>query len=141
MSSEESLDVYCQIVELRGSGNSYNLIGYKLGLTLQQICNKVGKLKYYYKSGTDKRNMLDRVAHRMDLTKDQVLKALKTKAHFHNLNADKPFMVKIKNTISSTEIWYYSFRGQELEVKKQDGLYYTNTPAKLKIKPRDCEVV
>ena len=136
--SENELEVYCKIVELRGLGNPYRVIALKSGLTVDQVGSKIGKLKHNFKNWSTKDNVLKRVCERLSMTAQEVNDAVNTKGKFIVFNDSKPLRVKIKDTISSPELWYHSYRGEGLEVVKRDGQYYNNTPAKLRIKHQDC---
>lgn len=136
--SEQDLDIYCKIVEFRAVGKSNMYIGYKVGLTNDQVGNRISKLRYYFKHWKSSNNVLKRVCEKLDMNVHQVMEAINTRIRFSLVTTNFPINVKIKETISSTEIWYHSYRGKVLEVTKKDGEYFTNTPAKLRIKHQDC---
>lgn len=136
--SEQELDVYCRIVELKGVGKTYKTIGDVIGLTVDQVGNKVGKLKYNSKNRSAHDNVLKRVCARLNMTANEVIDAVTTKKPFIKFGSKRMVTVKINKTISSSKLWYYSKRGKNIDVITKDGQYYTATPAKLRIRHQDC---
>ena len=136
--SENELDIYCKIVEMRSIGRANKVIAFKLGITNEQVCSKIGKLKYNFTHRNGGNNILKEVCDRLEMTAREVIDAVSTKIVFTFLNSNRPFEVMINHQISSNKIWYHSLRGQRIRVIKQDGQYYTDTPAKLRIRHQDC---
>ena len=136
--SENDINIYCQIVEMRSTGLRNLIVGHRLGISARGVVNRVNKIKYNYKNPNNRSNMIKTLCERLAMTPTEIIDAVNTKTKFTFLTSSKPLNIKIKDTISSPELWYHSYRGETLEVVKRDGQYYTNTPAKLRIKHQDC---
>ena len=136
--SEQELEIYCRIVELKGLGKTYVTIGGVVGLSENQVSNKIGKLKYNFKNWSAHDNVLKRVCARLNMKANEVIDAVTTRRPFIKFGSKRMVSVRINETISSSNLWYYSKRGKTIDVITKGGHYFTATPAKLKIKHQDC---
>ena len=136
--SEQELEIYCRIVELKGLGKTYVTIGGVVGLSENQVSNKIGKLKHNFKNWSTHDNVLKRVCAKLSMTSNEVIDAVTTRKPFIRFGSKRMISVKINKTISSSKLWYYSKRGKTIDVIIKSGQYYTATPSKLRIRHQDC---
>ena len=63
-------------------------------------------------SPNNRSNMIKTLCERLAMTPTEIIDAVNTKTKFTFLTSSKPLNIKIKDTISSTELWYHSYRGE-----------------------------
>ena len=56
--------------------------------------------------------MIRTLCERLGMTPTEIIDAVNTKTKFTFFSSSKPLMIKIKDTISSPELWYHSYRGE-----------------------------